>query len=175
MSSTKMAPERFCPHCFPCRNPLPIDPVEDKLARDLGSVGGLNSGNTSPAPSRNPTPGLNLVLALIPTPVPALTPAPVASKELFKKFMKAYLETNQGSRQPERKQNLKAKVLEIYYGKSYMDYYYFCQQCKDHFETIGATEFNQTSFAASFFRRNISVHWAQFKCRNRGEELTPIT
>ena len=56
-----------------------------------------------------------------------------------------------------------------------MDCYHFCQQCEDHFETVGAIGFNRTLFAASFLRGNISVRWAQFKRRNRGEELTPIT
>ena len=70
--------------------------VEDELARDLGPVGGLHSGNTSPAPSRNPTPGPKLVSALIPAPVPA--PAPLFSDELFRQFMRAYLKSNQGPR-----------------------------------------------------------------------------
>ena len=89
--------------------------------------------------------------------------------------MKAYLETNQGPRQPECEQNLKAKVPEVYYGKFYMDYHHFYQQCEDYFETVGVTGFNRTPFAASFLRGNINVRWAQFKHRNRGEELTPIT
>ena len=163
------------PRRSPRRNPPPIDPVEDELARDPGSVGGPNSGSTSPAPSRNPTPGPDLVPALIPAPIPAPTPAPVASDELFKKFMKAYLETNQGPKQLERKETLKAKVPEVYYDKSHMDCYHFCQQYEDYFKTVGATGFNRTPFTAFFLRGNIIVHWAQFKRRNRGEELTPIT
>ena len=174
-SSIEMAPGGSCPRRSPRRNPPPIDSVEDKLARNPSSVRGPNSGSTSSALSRNPTPGPDLVPALILVLIPAPTPAPVASDELFKKFMKAYLETNQGPKQPEREQNLKAKVPEVYYGKSHMDCYHFCQQCEDHFETVGATGFNRTLFAAFFLRRNISVRWAQFKRRNRGEELTPIT
>ena len=91
--------------------------------------------------------------------------------------MKAYLETNQRPRPPltERKQTFKAKVPEVYYGKSYIDCYHFCQQCKDHFETVEATGANRTPFATSFLRKNISIYWAQFKRSNRGEELTLIT
>ena len=57
--------------------------------------------------------------------------------------MKAYLESNQGPRQPraERKQTFKAKVLEVYYSKLHIDYYHFCQQYKDHFETVGVSDF----------------------------------
>ena len=128
-SSTEMASKRSCFHRSLRWNPFPIDSVEDELTRDLGSDESLHLGNTPPALSHNLTPGPDLVPALIPVPVPALTPAPVAIDELFKKFMKAYLETNQEPREPpaECKQTLKAKVLEIYYGKSYMDYYHFCQ------------------------------------------------
>ena len=56
-----------------------------------------------------------------------------------------------------------------------MDCYHFCQQCKDHFETAGATGTNRTPFAASFLRGNISVRWTQYKRRHRGEELIPIS
>ena len=154
-----MAPGRSRPCCSPHRNPPPIDPVEDELAKDPGSVGGPNSGSTSPAPSCNPIPGPDLVPALIPAPVLAPTPAAVTSDELLKKFMKAYLETNQGPKQPERKRTLKAKVLEVYYGKSHIDCYHFCQQCEDYFETIGATGFNQTPCATFFLHENISMRW----------------
>ena len=155
-----MAPGGPRPRCSPRRNPPPLDPVEDELAREPGPVGGPHSGSTSPAPSRNSSPGPELVPALNPAPVPAPTLAPVASKELLKKFMKAYLETNQGPRQLKCKQTLKARVPEVYYGKSHIDCYHFCQQCKDYFETAGATRFNRTPFAASFLRGNISVRWA---------------
>ena len=126
-SSTEMAPEGSHPYRSPRQNPHPIDQVEYELARGLGSVGGPNLNSTSLAPSCNPTLGPNLVLALILTPVSTLTPAPLANDELFKKFLKAYLKTNQRPRQPERKQTFKAKVSEVYYGKSYMDCYHFCQ------------------------------------------------
>ena len=141
----------------PRRNLLFINLVEDELTRDLGLVGGPYLGSISPAASYNPTPGPKLVLALIPAPV--LAPALPSSNELFKQFMKVYLESNQGLRQPpaERKRSLKAKVPKVYYGKLHMDCYHFCQQWKDHFETLGATGTNRTLFAASFLCGNISV------------------
>ena len=149
------------PCCSPRRNPPLIDPMEDELARDPGPVGGPHSVSTSPNSSRNPTPGPDQLPDLIsaPAPVPNLAPAP--TNELFKKFMKAYLESNQGPRQPpmECKQPLKAKVLEVYYDKLYIECYHFCQQCKDHFKTAGATGINRTPFAASFLCGNISMCW----------------
>ena len=91
--------------------------------------------------------------------------------------MKAYLELNQGPRQPpaERKQPLKAKVPEMYYDKLYMDCYHFCQQRKNYFETAGATRTNRALFTAFFFRGNISVRWAQYKRCHQSKELIPIS
>ena len=160
-SSTEMAPGRSRHRRSPRRNLPPLDPVEDELAREPGPVGGPHSGSTSPALSCNPTPGPELVPALNPAPIPAPVPAPAppSSDELFKQFMKAYMKSNQGPKQPpaERERSLKAKVPEVYYGKLHMDWYHFCQQCKDHFETAGATGTNRTPFAASFLCRSISV------------------
>ena len=45
---------------------------------------------------------------------------------------------------------LKAWFLDLYYGNSHMDYYLFCQQCKDYFETARAKRPNRISFAALF-------------------------
>ena len=139
-----MALGRSRPHCFPRQNLPSTDPVEDKLVRDPIPVEGPHSSSTSSIPSRHLTPGLTLVPALNPAPTPALTP----TNKLFKKFLNAYLESNQGSRQPpeERKPILETKVPEVYYGKLHMDCYHFCQQCKDHFETAGAIGFNRTPF-----------------------------
>ena len=156
-----MTPGGSRPRHSLCRNLPPIDPVEDKLARDSSPLGDPHSGNTSSLSSCNPT----LSPALVPALIPALALTPIPTKELFKRFMKAYLESNQGSRQPpvEREQTLKAKVLELYYGKSYMDCYHFYQYCKNHFETAGATGANQTLFAAFFLHGSISMCWTQFK------------
>ena len=165
-----MAPKGSCSHCSPHRNLPTLDSVEDELARELGPVGGPHSGSTSSALSRNPTPGPELVPALNPDPVPTpvSAPAPPSSDELFKQFIRAYLESNQGPRQlsAECERFLKVKVPEVYYGKSHMDCYHFCQLCKDHFETAEATERNRTLFAASFLCGNISVRWTQYKCRH---------
>ena len=108
---------RLCrPPCrSPRRNHPPIDLVEDELTRDLSPVGGCHLGGTSSALFCNPSPGPDQVPAL----VPALISAPAPTDKLFKKLMKAYLELNQGPRQPlaERERPLKAKLSEVYYGK----------------------------------------------------------
>ena len=91
--------------------------------------------------------------------------------------MKAYLEMNQGSRQPlmECERFFKAKVLENYYSKFHMDYYHFCQQCKDHFETAGITKANQTSLTAFFLCGNINIYWTKYKHRYQSKEFTSIS
>ena len=70
---------------------------------------------------------------------------------------------------------LKARTPETYFGKSYMDCYYFCQQCEDYFETSVPIGMNYTPFAATFFRDliNLSLKWAQHKQRHK--RATPIT
>ena len=151
-------PCRFLCHslsCSSCRNSLPTDLVEDELARDPGPIRGSHSGSTSSAPSCNPIPGLDQVPAWILA--SAFAPAPI--NKLFKKFMKAYLESNQGPGQPlvECERLLKAKISKVYYSKSHIDCYHFCQQCQDHFETAGATRINRTSFTVFFFCGNLSV------------------
>ena len=170
-SSIEMAPGGSRPCRSPCRNPPPLDLVEDEPARELGPGGGPHSGSISPALSHNPIPGLELVLALNPTPVPALPPP--SSDELFKNFMKAYLESNQGPVE-ERKRTLKAKVSEVYYGKLHMDCYHFCQQCKDYLRLLGLLGSIRLLLQLPFFMGTF-VFWAKFKRRNRGEELTLIT
>ena len=152
-----MTPRGSRPHCSPCQNLSSTKPVKDKLAKDLCLVESPHLDSISPALSLHPPPGPNLVLILNPAPAP--TPAP--NNELFEKFMKTDLETNQGSKQPpaERKQLLKAKVPEVYYGKSHIDCYHFCHQYKDYFEAAGDTRANQTPFTAFFFCGNISVCW----------------
>ena len=48
-----------------------------------------------------------------------------------------------------------------------MECYHFCQQCKNHFDTAGATGSNRTPFAASFLRGRISFRWHQHKRRGQ--------
>ena len=93
--------------------------MKDELAKNQVPFQKSNFGSTFP----------RLALFCNPTLVPVPTLAPLSSDKLFKKFMKAYLDFNQGPSQTlaERKQPLKAKVPDVYYGKLHMDYYHFCQ------------------------------------------------
>ena len=95
-SSIKIASRCSRPCCFFYWNLFPLDLIKDEFAREPGPVRGSHSGSSSPALSCNPTLGPKLVPALIPSLVPAL--APPSFNELFKQFMRAYLELNQGPR-----------------------------------------------------------------------------
>ena len=85
-----MAPKGFCSRYFSCQNLSPLDLVEDELARDPSPVGRPYLSSTSSALSCNPI----LYLAPVPAPILALAPALAAIKDLFKQFIKAYLESN---------------------------------------------------------------------------------
>ena len=67
-----------------------------------------------------------------PAPVPALVVAAVPHSE------------------ESRERPLKARFLDIYWGKTHLKCYNFFQQCKDHFATAGATSLNRVRFAAIF-------------------------
>ncbi len=68
-----------------------------------------------------------------------------------------------------------AKTPDVYRGRSHMEYYNFCQQCKDHFATCGAIGPNQIPFAASFLRDRINFRWQQHKRKLEAESLVPIS
>ena len=74
--------------------------------------------------------------------------------------MKAFVESTQvwdWEQVEPQEQLLKARSLETYLEKSYIDCYHFCQQCENYFKTLGATKMNYTPFVASFFYSTISL------------------
>ena len=82
------------------------------------------------------------------------------TKDLFTKFMKAFVESTQAWDREQAKpweRSLKARFLKTDSEKSYIDYYYFCQQYKDHFEFSGAIGIDHTPFTASFLHGTISL------------------
>ena len=140
-----MAGPRICRRTR--RNPPPAG--EDELA---GAAPTEGSGGSTPTP----------IVSRAPTPAPATALAATTSSdtELFKRFMKAYLEAQVPGQtkvdSETRKQPLKARFLDLYYGNSHMDCYRFCQQCKDHFKIAGAKGPNRIPFAALFLYGSIT-------------------
>ena len=101
--------------------------------------------------------------AFTPLKAPTLSLVPPSTKNFFIKFMKVLMKMTQTQAQTLaklRKQLLKAWTLEIYWGKSYMECYHFCQQCEDYFKTFGTTGMNHTPFKTSFFHGSISIRQA---------------
>ncbi len=54
---------------------------------------------------------------------------------------------------------LKSRNPDLYYGYLHMECYYFCQQCKDHFEVAGSLGHKRISFAVDFLKDHILNRW----------------
>ena len=155
-SSFAMAPKSRTTRWSSCVN-FSVNSIEqDELAGSRSDA----SSNEAPTPPKAPTPPL----------------VSLPSEDLFTKFMTVFMETTQSQAQALAElweRLLKARTPEIYWDKSHMECYHFCQQCKDHFETSSATGANRTPFVASFFSGSISLRWAQHKRRHKS--TIPIT
>lgn len=87
-----------------------------------------------------------------------LVPAPVLAKYSIKDLqamtkvcIDLFLQAQARRSKSHRERQLKAKLPNLYYDKTHMEYYHFCQQCENHFATANAIDPNCTPFAASFF------------------------
>lgn len=78
------------------------------------------------------------------------------TKNLFTKFMKTFIKITEIQIRS-WKHFFKAKSVEIYLGKTYIDYYHFYQQCKYHFKISSPIGINNISFAFLFFCGTISL------------------
>ena len=181
-----MAGSRLCRS--PCRNPTGTG--GDKPARGAQKPPPANgSGSLSPAlppanscvptPAvfRTPTPAPAPLPATILAPAPAPAPAPAKYTDTdFHQFMKVFMDTQERSETHKRPREslFKACFPDLYYEKSHMDCYQFCQQCENHFEIAGATGPNRISFAASFLHGPINFRWHQHKLWYQGERMDPV-
>ena len=140
----------------PCRNPLPNGKNKMAGATLRASTNNSDTFCHTSAVSRIST--------------PALAP-PLASAKLVAKYTNADLQRAiklalklfvQGQQQAQsqiappaletQERPLKARFPDLYYNNLYMDCYWFCQQCKDHFKTAKAKRPNKIPFAALFLR-----------------------
>ena len=105
-----------------------------------------------------------------PDPIPVSAPisAPVTppNNDFFQKFMQTFMERAQApaaltalSLAAEARDNtdrpLKPQNPNLYYSNLLMECYYFCQQCKDHFEVAGSLGHKRISFGAEFLKDRI--------------------
>ena len=148
----------------PCWNSLPAGKDEFASITLIEGIG--TSTSTS-------------IVLCAPTPAPAFAPAaaPSLDNKLLKQFMKAYLKVqvlNWTKVDSEScKQSLTARFLDLYYDNLHMDYYQFCQQCKDHSGTAGAKKPNRIPFSALFLHGSVTPQWFQHK--QRCDEVVPMT
>ena len=73
------------------------------------------------------------------------------------------------------KRPLKARFPELYYGKTHMECYNFCQQCKDYFATTGAKRPHRVLFITTLLRDQALFRLQQYKQKIDGETTNPIT
>ncbi len=106
-----------------------------------------------------------------PLPVPQDPDANRYSQQDPDRIIQTFLHVSKGG----SGDKLKAKTPDVYCGRSHMECYTFCQQCKDHFATCGATGPYQILFAASFLWDWINFHWQQYKRKLEAESSVPIS
>ncbi len=106
--------------------------------------------------------------------VPAPAPDPVAPpNNLFQEFMRTYIakirDQTLAAPATEVRDNidrlLKPRNPNLYYDHLHMEYYYFCQQCKDYFEVAGLLDHKRIPFATGFLKDRILNQWQQHKTR----------
>ncbi len=128
---------------------------EDPLgSNEPGPSEALNGSEASEAPAGPPE--------ALPGP-PQAPPLPVLqdpganrySQQNLDRIIRIFLQNSKGGAEDK----LKAKIPDVYRGRSHMECYNFYQQCEDHFATCKATWPNQIPFVASFLRDQINFCW----------------
>ena len=140
------------------RNPPPTS--KDQLAGDAHGI--LINGNSTSTPTLAVFHTLTLVMSCILTFASALTLS--SSSQLFKQFIKAYLGAQTqlaSSKAWEKALNklFKARNPNLYYENLYIKCYYFCCQCKNHFEIASAKGQKRVSFGVLFLWKRINFCW----------------
>ncbi len=121
----------------------------------------------------------------------ALALTPVApSNDFFQEFLRIFMERTQAPAAPtalaapaapvaeardDTHRSLKPRNPDLYYGHLHMECYYFCQQCKDHFEVAGLLGHKRIPFAAGFLKDRILNWWQQHQTRMQRNRLAPMT
>ena len=131
-----------------------------------------NAGGASIDDSGTPVSTPAIICALTPAPAQthapaqALAPAPTsvpgpsgrymdeelqrATKLAIELFVKGQEHGQLQVSTAPRDRPFKARNPDFYYGGSHMECFYFCRQCEDYFNTVGATGHKRVPFAALF-------------------------
>ena len=111
----------------------------------------------------------------VPVVAPVGTPPRTYSNEKVQGIIQTVIEASTVAKEGPRGHPLKARFPDVYRGDNHMACYNFCQQCKDHFATVGAKGPHRIPFGASFFQDCISFRWQQHKRKLDNESLVPPT
>ena len=106
---------------------------------------------------------------------PAEPPVAKYTEENLQRIFKTILKARALPSDGPREKPLKARSPDIYYGKSHMECYNFCQQYKDHFAIAEAKDPNCIPFTISFLRNRINFHWQQYKRKYETESTVFMT
>ena len=96
-------------------------------------------------------------------------------EEILQKILKTVLKAQAPPSDGSCKKSFKARLPNIYHGKSHIEYYNFYQQYKNHFATAKAKGLNHIFFAAFFLCNRINFRWQQYKWKHKAESSVPIT
>ena len=106
---------------------------------------------------------VKIILEARPLPTPAPTPVLAPVIAAFPHYERLH------------ERPLKAHFSDIYQGKTYLKYYTFFQQCKDHFATADATGPNRVPFTATFLKDTALFHWQQHQRKIKDQTNVPIS
>ena len=73
------------------------------------------------------------------------------------------------------KRPLKARFLDMYYGKTYLKYYNFFQQCRNYFAIASTKSQNKISFAVIFINNIALFCWKKYQRKVKDETDVSIT
>lgn len=91
-------------------------------------------------------------------------PKPALTNVLFKQLIKTCIRQTQNKDYPASPRDntdkcLKPKNPDLYYVNLYIKYYYFCQQCENHFEIVGLLGHKHILFVVGFLKNCILNCW----------------
>ena len=163
---------------FPACRSLPQNPhlgAKEKLAGATPT-----KGNNTPAVSSTPTP------AIAPLVISALSSLAQYLQDDFQQIFRTILDFRlfalflalapifqQYKNSCEKP--LKTRFPDIYWSKTYLEYYNFFWQCEDHFAIAGAKSQNWILFAATFLKNTALFCWQQHQWKLKDKTDVPIT